>query len=629
MLVEKHNGNRGREARRRLRRRTLLRIRSRLGFWLDRLNRHERLVLTILALIIGVIGGYGAILFRFVIHFVENISFGHSEKILATLHSMEWWRRVLPPLIGLSLVAPFVHWLAKEAKGHGVPEVMEAVALRGGKVRPRVVLVKLLASAVSIGSGGSVGREGPIVQIGSASGSVLGQFLRASRRRMRILVGCGAAAGLAATFNAPIAGMLFPLEILLGEYGMMTLSPIVISSVIATVVSRAYLGNTPAFQIPELLRQFRWASFWEIGTFLALGLIAGALGVLFSRMVYKSEDIFSASKLPVWLKGVAGALMVGVLVAFVPNVAGVGYDTIEGLMRGEVLSIAPPGVLGDLLLAGWMVALLIFLAKLLATSLTLGLGGSGGIFAPSLFLGASSGFLCGSAFNTLLPGLVSSPSAYSLVGMGALVAGATHAPMTSILILFEMTGDYRIILPLMLACISSTLIATRLDAESIYTRKLARRGVTIRHGREVDILAGIRVGEIMRGDVTLIHQSTPYSEVVQMMISSRNLCFPVVDDDGNMTGVLSFNDLREHLFQKELEHLVIAHDIATPDVTTLTPEDTLLKAFEVFHSKDVESIPVVDTRDQRKVVGIVSHRNLLNAYNKAVLRKTLADREPS
>ena len=592
-------------------------------------QKHERTAITLIAIIIGVIGGYGAILFRIVIHAAERISFGTSEQLLGAMGQLAWWQRMLPPLIGISIVAPLVYWLAREAKGHGVPEVMEAVALRGGLIRLRVVFVKLIASAITIGTGGSVGREGPIVQIGSAAGSVIGQGIKASRRRMRIMVGCGAAASLAATFNAPIAGVLFALEVLLGEYGTMTLSPIVISSVIATVVSRAHLGNSPAFLIPEMLKSFTWTSFYEIGTFLLLGLIAVALAPPPSKLVYKVEDTFDAVKLPVWIKGIIGGVLVGGMVVFFPNVAGVGYDTIEGLMQGDLASISAPGSALSLLTVGWMVALALFLAKLLTTALTLGAGGSGGIFAPSLFIGASAGYLVGVAFNALLPGLVSSPQAYALVGMGALVAGATHAPMTSIIILFEMTGDYRIILPLMLACISSTLLAQKLDRESIYSRKLARRGVKLREGREENVMAGIKVGEVMSGEFEVIAQASPYSELVRAMTTSDQLYFPVVDRDGNMTGILSFHDLREHLFDEDLGQLVIADDLATRRVITLTPEDNLLTAFERFNQIDVERIPVVDAAEPRRVVGMISRRDLLNSYNVAVMRRSISDEAAS
>jgi CIC family chloride channel protein len=593
-----------------------------------KLEKHERTLTVLLALILGVIGGYGAILFRMVIHSIERLSFGSSEHVLNAISNLAWWQRMVPPFIGISLVVPFVYWLAREAKGHGVPEVMEAVALRDGRIRVRVVFVKLIASALSIGTGGSIGREGPIVQIGSAAGSSIGQLLRMSRRRMRIMIGCGAAAGMAATFNAPIAGVLFALEVLLGEYGTMTLSPIVISSVIATVVSRAHLGNTPAFQIPAMLKSFTWASVYEIGTFLLLGLAMGALGVLFSRSIYAAEDLFDGIKLPVWVRGIIGALLVSVVVALIPNVAGVGYDTIEGVISGDLGTISAPGTVPSLLAAAWMVALALFLAKLLATALTLGAGCSGGIFAPSLFLGASAGYLIGFVFNLLLPGLVNAPQAYALVGMGAMVAGATHAPMTSIIILFEMTGDYRIILPLMLACISSTLLAQKLDPESIYTRKLSRRGIKLRRGREENVLAGLKVGEVMSHQVTTIPEATPYSQLRYILTSGTDLYFPVVDEAGRMTGILSFQDLRGHFFDPELANLVIAYDLATRDVVTLTPGDNLLTALERFNLIDVEKIPVIESKEDRRVVGMIGRRDLLNSYNVAVVRRDMEGSQP-
>lgn len=588
------------------------------------IEKHERLTITLLALIIGVIGGYGAIVFRFLIHSIEQIAFNTHEHLVHAIATYEWWQRFLPPVIGLTLVAPFVHWLAREAKGHGIPEVMESVTLRGGLIRPRVVLVKLLASAVSIGTGGSVGREGPIVQIGSAAGSVVGQVLKVSRRRMRILVGCGAAAGLAATFNAPIAGVLLSLEVLLGEYGTMTLSPIVVSSVMATVISRMHLGNAPAFNIPEALKNFSMASIWEVGTFLVMGVIMGLFAVLFSRSVYYSEDLFAGLKLPVWLKGMIGGAIIGTILIFIPNVAGVGYDSIEALMRGETAGAIPTDA-GHLMMAfPWLIALVLFLVKIFATAVTLGAGGSGGVFAPSLFIGAAGGFFVGSLFNALLPGTVSSPGAYALVGMGALVAGATHAPMTNIIIIFEMTGDYRIILPVMLACIASTLIAQKLDPESIYTRKLARRGVILRGGRDERTLSSMKVREIMTEQFVAIDQRTPFAEMVRQILGVRQVYFPVTDEGGGMVGVIGLHDVRSHLFDQHLKHVVIARDLAIRPVITLTPDDSLLTAFERFNIKDIEQMPVVASEDPRRVIGMVSRRDLLNAYNKAVLAQGAA-----
>ena len=338
-----------------------------------------------------------------------------------------------------------------------------------GDIRKRVVLVKTLASAISIGTGGSVGREGPIVQIGSAIGSTLGQALNVSGDRMRALVGCGAAAGIAATFNAPIAGSMFALEVILGDFGLATFSPIVISSVVATAVSRAFLGDTPAFIVPA----YQLVSAWEFPIYLILGLFCAVVGVTFTKTLYRFEDLFDSLKFPEYLKPIIGGLILGVSGLYIPQILGVGYGAMD-LALGQQLA--------------WWLMLLLVVAKLLATSITIGSGGSGGVFAPSLYLGVMAGGFFGMVVHHLLPNVTASPGAYSIVGMGAVVSATTHGPLAAILILFEMTGSYEIILPLMFSCIIATIASGQFMEDSIYTLKLARRGVDIREGKEVNVL---------------------------------------------------------------------------------------------------------------------------------------------
>jgi len=333
---------------------------------------------------------------------------------------------------------------------------MEAVALKGGVIRKRVVFVKTLVSAISISTGGSVGREGPIVQIGSAIGSTLGQLLKVSQDRMRALVGCGAAAGIAATFNAPIAGSMFALEVILGDFGLATFSPIVISSVVATAVSRAFLGDIPAFIVPA----YELVSAWEFPLYFVLGLFCAAGGVTFTKVLYRIEDLFDDFKFPEYLKALIGGMILGAGGLFFPQVLGVGYGAIDLALMQKL---------------AWWLFLVLAVVKMLATAITIGSGGSGGIFAPSLFLGAMAGAFFGAVVHQLFPGMTASPGAYSLVGMGAVVSATTHGPLTAILILFEMTGNYKIILPLMLSCIVATIFARQLMKESIYTLKLVRR----------------------------------------------------------------------------------------------------------------------------------------------------------
>ena len=432
------------------------------------LKASEHTTMTILAVIVGLAGGFGAIGFRYLIEFFQSISYGSVGNLIDAVQSIPWYFRIGIPAAGGLLVGPLVYFFAREAKGHGVPEVMEAVALRSGVIRKRVVFIKSLASAICIGTGGSVGREGPIVQIGSAIGSTIGQELKVSADRIRTLVGCGAAAGIAATFNAPIAGSMFALEIVLGDFGLATFSPIVISSVAATAVSRYFLGDAPAFIVPA----YELISAWELPLYVILGLFCALVGVTFTKVLYRLEDMFDGLKFPEYLKAVLGGLTLGAMALVFPHLLGVGYEAIDLALIHKL---------------SWWLMFLLVLCKILATSITIGSGGSGGIFAPSLFMGAMAGGFFGTGVHAIFPGMTASPGAYSIVGMGAVVSATTHGPLSAILILFELTGDYKIILPLMIACIIGSLASGQLFKESIYTLKLARRGVNIRAGKEVNL----------------------------------------------------------------------------------------------------------------------------------------------
>jgi len=560
--------------------------------------------MALLATIVGLAGGFGAIGFRYLIDLFQTITYGAKGNLLEVVTATPWYWKVWVPALGGMVVGPLVYFLAREAKGHGVPEVMEAVALRKGVIRKRVVLVKSLASAVSIGTGGSVGREGPIVQIGSAIGSTIGQLLKVSAERIRTLVGCGAAAGIAATFNAPIAGSMFALEIILGDFGLATFSPIVISSVVATAVSRHFLGNTPAFIVPP----YRLVSAWELPLYVLLGLFCALVAVAFTTTLYKMEDVFDGFKFPEYLKAVVGGLILGLMALLFPHILGVGYPAIDLALAGRL---------------SWWFMLLLVAFKILATSITIGSGGSGGIFAPSLFLGAMAGGFFGNGIHALFPDITASAGAYSIVGMAAVVAGTTHGPLSAILILFEMTGNYRIILPLMIACIISSVAAGQLLKESIYTLKLARRGLNIRAGKEVNVLRAIRVEEAMNPNVETIAENLTLGTLAEKISKSKYNSFPVVDDQGQLTGILSYLDYQDVVFDRDLENLVVAKELATPKVVTVFQNDTLYTALEKISAKDFSILPVVSPSDPRKLLGVVTRRDIMGAYNKAVLTKSV------
>ncbi len=584
-----------------------------------RLSGH--LFMVLVAIACGLAAGFGAIGFRLLIRTFQEVFFGGaefwsglavgrlvlgSEDPLAVGMELPAWRRLLAPALGGLLVGPLVHYLAREARGHGVPEVMEAVALRGGAIRPRVVGVKALASALTIGSGGAVGREGPIVQIGSALGSSLGRLLRLPARQVRTLVGCGAAAGIAATFNAPIAGALFSVEVILGDFAPAYFSPIVISSVVATVVSRFFLGNTPAFEVPA----YELVSPLELGPYMLAGVVAGLVGVGFVTVLYASEDGFARLPIPEPLKAGLGGLLVGAIGIGLPHVFGVGYGSITAALHGEL----PLLLLGALLLA-----------KLVATSITIGSGGSGGVFAPSLFLGAMTGGCLGSLVHQAFPDATASSGAYALVTMGALVAATTHAPITAIIMIFEMTQTLTIIPPLMAACVVSTLVATFLRRDSIYTLKLRRRGVDLLAEQDPNVLKNLFVTDVIDREPAVVGASAPFAEVLDLVVSSPHTEFFVVDEGERLLGVISLSDLRRLILEQDtLRHVVVAADLLETGRPTVTETDDLDLAMQLFAQAGVGELAVVSSLDQGKLVGVVREKDVIEAYNREVLQRDLA-----
>ncbi len=556
----------------------------------------------ILACAVGLLVGGFAILFHELLHLVQRLALGASSP-LSALEILPWYWRVFLPALGGALVAPIVYRWAVEAKGHGVPEVMEAVALRGGVIRARVALAKAAASAITIGTGGSAGREGPVVQIGSALGSTCGQLLHLSPEQTRTLVGCGAAGGIAAIFNVPIAGAFFALEVILGNFAVPTFAPIVLSSVVATAVSRAYLGNFPAFQVP----QYSLVHYGEIPLYGLLGALMGLVALAFIWVLYKSEDLFERSPLPPLSRTALGGLLVGGLLLVTPEVYGTGFEAIHKLLHET---------------PAWQVLLLLLSFKLIATSITLGSGASGGIFSPSLFLGGTAGSLFGHAAHTLFPEFTATPEAYGIVGMGAVVAGTTHAPVTAILILFELTGDYQIILPVMISCTLSTVTARHLHPHSIYTLKLARRGISLFQGREETVMRSFHVADVMHSPAPALREDASFQQVVERFLDSQDPYCYLVDPEQRLTGVIYLHDVKEFLNEGGLEGLVIARDLARPVSTSTYPQETLAHCLRKFSGTGLERLPVLDGNPgARKLIGVVAQKDLLDLYDREVLRK--------
>lgn len=590
------------------------RLTLRLGSWLDRYQPPETVVLMGTSLLVGLGAGVGALVFRWLIDQVHRFSF---EGLGNAFPFLGDYVLVLAPALGGLIVGPLIYFFAREAKGHGVPEVMEAVALRGGRIRPIVVVIKSLASSITIGSGGSVGREGPIVQIGSALGSTLGQLLHMSDERIRSLVACGAAGGIAATFNAPIAGVLFAMEVILGEFTTRYFAMVVVSSVTASVVGRVAFGNIPAFVVPS----YELVSPWALVFYTLMGLLAAFVAVAFTRILYLLEDLFDAWKrFPEYLKTPIGGALLGMagLLFFRANLAqgwgvpgnpvafyGVGYETMEWALLGQgtvPLLLALTGI------------------KILSTSLTIGSGGSGGVFAPSLFIGSMFGGAFGHVVHGWFPTLTSTPGAFALVGMAAVFAGAARAPITSIIILFEMTDDYRLILPLMLATVISTILAEHLSKESIYTLKLSRRGIRLERGRDIDVMQGVLVGEAMTTEVDTVSAEMDLQELDLLFAETHHHGFPVVDEGGILLGVVTLQDLGRAKEQGALDDRKV-RDIATRSVLTAFPDEPMWMALKRLGTRDVGRLPVVDRQQPGRLLGLIRRSDIVRAYRVGISRR--------
>lgn len=513
--------------------------------------------------------------------------------------------------IGLLLVAGLltgmlIHFFASEAKGHGVPEVMEAIALKRGRIRPRVAAAKIIASTLTIGSGGSAGREGPIVQVGAALGSTFGQWVRLSDEQRSMLVASGAAAGIAATFNAPIAGCLFALEVILGRFNNRYLGIVVISAVSASVVSHALLGDAPAFQVPL----YSLNSPLELPLYALVGLLCAVGAIVFIRVLYSAESFFDSWPVPLPIRTSIGLGLTGLVGVFAPQALGPGLEFIgESIAEDMHLSI------------NLMIGLLFF--KLVATTFTLGTGNSGGVFAPGLFMGAMVGGIIGQIGTSLWPSVVIAPGAFALVGMAALFAGMARAPMAAIVIVLEMSNDYRLILPLMLSVIIATLLADLINPETIYTRKLSRRGINLQRGQDIDLLQAVRVEEVMTQDYMQVRPDTRLIDLIVKFNRSHHHGFPIVDDNGQLQGIVTLTDL-ERAQARGLPYDTTAIDFGTSKgLVTVYPDDPVNLALERINIYRIGRLPVVAREVEGQYLGMVRRADILHAYEISLARKSM------
>ncbi len=548
-----------------------------------------------LAVVVGVVGGLGAILFRKMIDLFNYLFFGLVLPSISYDYGGYNLAVILLPVLGGLIVGPIIQAVAPETKGHGVPEVLEAVHRSGGKIRGRVAAVKTLVSSITIGSGGSVGREGPIAQIGSTFGSFLGSSFGLSEAYVKLLIVCGLSAGISGTFIAPLGGALFGIEVIYSGVAPYDVIPIFLASVVGMAITGEVFGIKPAFTTTE----YTLRNPVELIYFVPMGLAFGFLSILWTKGLYFFEDRFQGLPVMEQVKPALGGLLTGIIGVFFLRygILGVGYEGIDAAIAGG-LSV------GMLLLLG--------VAKMLSTSLTVGSGGSGGIFAPSLFIGAMFGGVVGH-FLAMMPMASTQPYVYYLVGMSALFAGAAKAPLTCIVMLPEMTDNYHLLPPLMLACASSYLVSSILMRGSIYTLKLRRRGV------EIDTTASplklVKVEEIMTPaeKVISVKPDTPVSVASFLVWDTKHTGFPVVED-GRLLGILTLKQIGE-VPASELEETLVKQ-VCIRDSATAFPDETANDVLEKMDRYGVELLPVVDRRDNGKILGVVSKRDTLDAFIK-------------
>ncbi|KPJ64117.1 MAG: hypothetical protein AMJ45_06475 [Syntrophobacter sp. DG_60] len=563
------------------------------------------------SIIVGAIAGLGAVIFRWMIRGFQWLFFKQGGEIL--MPALSDYYVILLPAIGGLIVGLLIYLFAKEAKGHGVPEVMEAVVLRGGKIRPRVSIIKSLASSICIGSGGSVGREGPIVQIGSSMASAVAQWFKLPGEWTKNLVLCGTAGAISATFNAPVGGVFFALEVMARRAFTRGFIFVLIASLTANLVASPFLGTKPSFTVPL----YEMKSYWEVIFYIGLGIASGLTAVAFIKLLYSCEDLFSLFRFPEYLKPVTGGLLLGTLGYFFNDIFGIGYGG-SYLPGGEFVTqgALDKALMGKIAIFGCLS--LVFL-KIIATSITIGSGGSGGVFAPSLFIGGMLGGFYGAFFHHFFPDIIAYSGAYALVGMGAVFAGTGSAPLTSIVMLIEMTRDYTLTLPVITATTLSFLLSRALLKEDIYTTKLIRRGIDVDLRVEEEVLKKIRVEEVMTKDFPTISASMTVRQLFNIFTKTGYHGFPVTRD-GKLCGIITLNDIRPITRRKGWQKLKVI-DVATKNLIVAYSEQTLDKVIIHMGEKQIGRVPVVDKNDKEKLLGVLTREDILRAYTKSVMQR--------
>jgi chloride channel protein, CIC family len=571
----------------------LLRIREKLRF-------SEETFHLILAGGVGVIGGLTNLLFYFAGRALEAISFGQVGDLVDLVYTLPTWERLLIPALGGLAAGLALYWGLRLVGPQGSQNLLEVVVAGDGRLRMRSALVKTLSSVISISTGASIGREGSIIQLTATLASKAGQLGDWQPYRLRLLVACGAASGFAAAYHAPVSGAVFAAQIVLGNFSMNLFAPLVFASVVATMVSRSFFGLHPWYEVPV----FDFNSITQLNWFLLLGIMAGGLGAGFLKMLHFGEELYDRLSRPIYDRLALSGLMVGALAVYFPEVCGNGYSVTNSIIHGQFEPMSLGGI---------------FLAKLLATIVTVGSGVVGGVMTPTLFLGASLGCAFGELLHRVGWAMELPTAAFALVGMGSILSATTHSPLLALIMIFEISLNYSVMPALMLACALATLVARRLHPDSVYTEPLRRKGVALnRESQQVGDAGSRTVADLMRSPVTPLRETASFQELVDRFLTGSNNFLPVIDRDQRLVGVVALQDMKEFLNAGLELNSVIALDVMRQPPPCLTPNQRLLDALPVLLASEQRNVPVVNNLLESRLVGSVGRAEALGLLSEAI-----------
>lgn len=571
----------------------------------ERIRINEETLHLILAGAVGIIGGLTNVVFYGCIEVLMRLTLGGSGDVVEIAEVMSWWQRLAVPGVGALAAGLVLYWGLRLAGKQGASNLLEVVVSGNGRLPMRTAAVKALSSLLSIATGASIGREGSVTQVAATLSSKFGQLFKWPPYRLRLLVACGAASGMAAAYNAPVAGSIFAAQIVLGNFAMNLFAPVIFAAVVATMVSRYFFGIEPFYKIPD----FNFTFFSQLPWFIVLGIFSGLLSAGFLKMMRLSEKWFAKVQAPIYVRLMLGGLVVGVLAIWFPDVWGNGYSAITRILHDPM--------------SHWSV-LFLLLAKFVAIAVCVGSGMVGGVFTPTLFLGASLGAFLGLVLNALhwtaLP-----TGAFALVGMGSVLAGTIHAPLLAMIMIFEISLNYSIMPPLMLACAVATLVARAVHAESVYTEPLRQKGISPHPDLErFDEATEKFVGEIMREPVPPVRENANFQKLAERFLTSTNNFIPVVDEMQKLVGVVALQDMKEYLHNGNEMSGVIAYDIMREAPQPLTPNQKLVEAFPILLASELRNVPVVNNRIENRLVGSIIRAEALQLISEALSARRAA-----